>query len=134
MAEKKNSSTKKATAKKKDSSTSKGYALIRAAGHQFTVAEGDLIKASFAGAGQKQDLADGATITIEDVLLTRSPDGKIQTGAPFVKGASVTLKLVAREKEPKVIIFKMKRRKGSRKKTGHRQPIIAAQVESIVFP
>jgi large subunit ribosomal protein L21 len=62
----------------------------------------------------------GSKVTFDEVLL--SSDGQtIKTGAPLVQGARVTGEVIGQGKEAKIYVFKFKRRKNYRRKTGHRQ-------------
>jgi large subunit ribosomal protein L21 len=62
----------------------------------------------------------GSKVTFDEVLL--SSDGQtVKAGAPLVKGAKVVGEVVGAGKEPKIYVFKFKRRKNYRRKTGHRQ-------------
>lgn len=102
------------------------FAVIRTGGKQFRVAAGDTITIP--------KLADeaGAKVTFEDVLmLTR--EGGIEVGAPAVSGASVTGEVVAQARGPKVIAFKKRRRKNSRRKRGHRQDLTIVRIGAIAF-
>ena len=100
------------------------YAVIRTGGKQYRVTQGELLRVeSLAGAG-------GGEVTFSDVLLT-SAGGAVQVGTPLVPGASVTARVVEHGKEKKIIVFKKKRRKGYRRKRGHRQHFTAVQVKSI---
>ena len=70
---------------------------------------------------EKLGSEDGAKVTFDRVLLVND-GGKVTVGAPTVENASVTAEVIESErKDKKVIIFKMKRRKGYRNKNGHRQ-------------
>ena len=84
-------------------------------GKQYRAKAGDLVKV------EKLGSEDGAKVTFDRVLLVND-EGKVTVGAPTVKNASVTAEVIESErKDKKVIIFKMKRRKGYRNKNGHRQ-------------
>jgi large subunit ribosomal protein L21 len=90
------------------------YAIIRAGGKQFKAEKGKTLRLPLFSAEA------GAKITFDEVLL--SSDGKtIKAGAPLVKGAKVVGEVVGEGKEPKIYVFKFKRRKNYRRKTGHRQ-------------
>ncbi|HEX5385923.1 MAG TPA: 50S ribosomal protein L21 [Gemmatimonadales bacterium] len=90
------------------------YAIFRAAGKQFRAEQGKTLRLPLLEA------APGAKLTFSDVLL--SSDGQtIRAGQPLVPGASVEAEVVGEGKEPKIYVFKFKRRKGYRRKTGHRQ-------------
>ena len=90
------------------------YAIFKAAGQQFRVSPGDSLQVPLL------DLEPGKKITFDEVLFT-SDGEKIKTGTPMVKGAKVTAEVVEHGRGPKLQIFKFKRRKNYRKKTGHRQ-------------
>ena len=90
-------------------------AVFETGGKQYRAKTGDLLKV------EKLGSEDGATVTFDRVLLVND-DGKVTVGAPTVENAAVTAKVIESErKDKKVIIFKMKRRKGYRNKNGHRQ-------------
>ena len=90
------------------------YAIIRAGGKQFRAEKGKTLRLPLMSAEA------GAKVTFDEVLL--SSDGtKITAGAPLVKGAKVVGEVVGAGKEPKIYVFKFKRRKNYRRKTGHRQ-------------
>ena len=90
-------------------------AVFETGGKQYRAKTGDLVKV------EKLGSEDGAKVTFDRVLLVNN-DGKVTVGVPTVKNASVTAEVIESErKDKKVIIFKMKRRKGYRNKNGHRQ-------------
>ena len=70
------------------------------------------------------------TLTIDNVLLVN--DGKATTlGQPYVKGATVELKVMAHRRGTKIIVYKMRPKKKTRRKNGHRQELTRVMVESI---
>ena len=73
---------------------------------------------------------EGESVSFDRVLLIDN-DGKVNVGAPAISGASVTAKVLEHMKGDKTIVFKKKRRKGYKKKKGHRQYMTSIQVESI---
>ena len=90
------------------------YAIFRALGKQFRAEKGKTLKLPLMVA------EPGAKITFDEVLL--SSDGTtISAGAPLVKGAKVLAEVVGHGKDEKLYVFKFKRRKNYRRKTGHRQ-------------
>jgi len=90
------------------------YAIFRAKGKQFRAEKGKTLRLPLMGAEA------GAKVTFDEVLL--SSDGQtVRTGAPLVPGAAVEAEVVGEGKEPKIYVFKFKRRKNYRRKTGHRQ-------------
>lgn len=101
------------------------YAIVEIGGHQYRVAEGDVLYVD------RQSEESGDNITFDRVLLTNDGDGGVDFGAPAIDGATVEATIVDHVKADKVIVFKKKRRKGYRKKNGHRQPMSQIKIESI---
>ncbi len=99
------------------------YAVIKTGGKQYKVSEGDLLKV------EKIDGAVGETVEIDQVLMVGGAEVKL--GTPLVPGAKVKAQIVAQEKDKKILVFKSKRRKGYRKKFGHRQQITRLKVAAI---
>jgi large subunit ribosomal protein L21 len=99
------------------------YAVIRTGGKQYKVAQGDKLRVEKLGASV------GDTVTFDEVLLVGGDAIKI--GAPLVAGAKVQAKVVAQDRDKKVIVFKFRRRKNYRRKNGHRQPFTALEITSI---
>jgi large subunit ribosomal protein L21 len=100
------------------------YAIVEIAGQQFKVEKDQTVYVH-----RLQD-EEGSKISFDKVLLIEN-DGKIELGAPAIKGASVNVKVEEHLKGDKVIIFKKKRRKGYKLKKGHRQYLTKLTVESI---
>ena len=100
------------------------FAVIRSGGKQYRVNQG--------GSLRVEKLAGdvGSEITLDDVLMV-GEEGDVKIGAPTVDGASVSGTIVAQGRGPKLTIFKMKRRKGYRRKYGHRQDYTEIRVDSI---
>jgi len=103
------------------------YAVIEDSGQQFRVSEGDVLSVD------RRDLpADAATIEFDRVLLLND-DGKTKVGTPLLKGAKVQAEILDPEaKGRKVYIHRWRRRKNSRRKTGHRQKYIQVRITKIV--
>ncbi|MBN4048378.1 50S ribosomal protein L21 [Flavobacteriaceae bacterium AH-315-O20] len=99
------------------------YAIVEIAGQQFKVAKDQKV---FVHRLQNEE---GSKVSFDNVLLMN--DGKITVGAPAIKGAVVTAKILGHLKGDKVIVFKKKRRKGYKVKNGHRQFLTEIQIESI---
>ena len=99
------------------------YAIVEIAGQQFKVAKDQKV---FVHRLQEKE---GSKVSFDNVLLL--DDGKITLGAPAIKGAVVTAKILSHLKGDKVIVFKKKRRKGYRVKNGHRQFLTEIQIENI---
>lgn len=100
------------------------YAIVEIGGHQYKVAEQDVLFVD------KQN-AEGDELTFDRVLLVKGEGGDVQVGTPVVEGASVTAKLLDTVKSDKVLVFKKKRRKGYQTLNGHRQVKSQIQIESI---
>jgi large subunit ribosomal protein L21 len=100
------------------------YAVIKTGGKQYRVEQGDRLRV------EKLPGNVGESVTLGDVLLVGSGDS-VKVGAPLVGGAKVEAKIVAQDRSPKVIIFKFRRRKNYRRKTGHRQPFTALEITGI---
>lgn len=100
------------------------YAIVDIAGKQFKVTQDQYIYAP------KLEGEAGAAVSFDKVLLVDS-DGKVDVGAPALKGVTVSGKILEHVKGSKVIIFKKKRRKGYAVKNGHRQEFTKVQIEKI---
>jgi large subunit ribosomal protein L21 len=100
------------------------YAVIKTGGKQYRVSEGDLLEV------EKIDGEKGSVVSFNEVLMV-SKDDDVRIGKPFVEGAVVLGEIVDNAKGPKITIFKMKRRKGFRKKTGHRQSLTSLKIKEI---
>ena len=100
------------------------YAIVDIAGQQFKVEAGQKIYV------HRLQNEVGTQVSFDKVLLTDN-NGDVKVGGPFVSGASVTAKVLDHLKGNKVIVFKKKRRKGYKKKNGHRQYLTQLQIESI---
>lgn len=74
--------------------------------------------------------APGSQVNLDRVLLTHI-DGKVSIGAPTVQNASVLADVVAHQRGPKVVAFKMKRRKGYHRTVGHRQEQTVLKIKEI---
>jgi|SRR5690606_20850377 len=100
------------------------YAIFRAAGKQFRAEKGMTLELPL------MDVEPGSTLTFDEVLLA-SDGTTITAGAPLVKGAKVTAEVVGLAKGPKLYVFKFKRRKNYRRKTGHRQKYTAVRITDV---
>lgn len=99
-------------------------AVVKTGGKQYAVSEGDLIDV---------ELLEGSVgdkIELTDVLSLGTGDD-LKVGTPTVEGASVLCEVVGEGRGKKVIVFKKKRRKGYKKKQGHRQGFISLRVAEI---
>jgi large subunit ribosomal protein L21 len=100
------------------------YSVIETGGKQYRVAAGDTLKI------ERLEVEAGQSVTFDRVLLVNQ-DGRVIVGAPMVAAASVVADVVEHIRGPKVITFKMKRRKGYHKKIGHRQELTVVKVKEI---
>lgn len=102
------------------------YAIIKTGGKQHKVSAGDVL------AIEKISGDKGDSVVFEEVLMVAGDDG-IHVGTPFVYGAKVVAEVLAQVKAAKICVFRMKRRKGYHKKTGHRQKITNIRIKEISF-
>jgi len=101
------------------------YAVFETGGKQYRAAAGDLVKVEMLGE------ETGAKVKFDRVLLVNN-DGKVTIGTPTVAKASVSGEVVeAERKDKKLVVFKMKRRKHSRTKNGHRQRHTVVKITDI---
>ena len=100
------------------------YAIISSGGKQFRVEEGETIQL------ERLDAQPGDKIELDQVLFVKTDDG-VKVGNPLVPDAKVSATILAEGKGRKVIVFKKKRRKQYRRKTGHRQLFTEVLVDSI---
>lgn len=101
------------------------YAVIKTGGKQYRVAKDDIITI------EKLEGESGASVEFGEVLMV-GEGASVKVGAPTVSGAKVTGELVEQTRGPKVIAFKKRRRKNSRRKRGHRQDLTKVRITSIV--
>jgi large subunit ribosomal protein L21 len=101
------------------------YAIVEMAGQQFKVAKDQKVYV------HRLQTEEGKKVTFDNVLLL--DDGtNVTIGAPAIDGAAVEAKVIKHLRGDKVIVFHKKRRKGYRKKNGHRQSLTEIVIESIV--
>ncbi|MCX6228440.1 MAG: 50S ribosomal protein L21 [Bacteroidia bacterium] len=101
------------------------YAIVEIAGQQFKVEKDRKIYV------HRLPQLEGAEVTFEKVLLIDN-EGKVSIGAPVIAGAKVAASVLTHLKGDKVIVFKKKRRKGYKKKNGHRQYLTQIQITGIL--
>jgi len=102
------------------------YAVFKTGGKQYRVGAGDRLRV------EKVVGNVGDAVTFDEVLLVQGAGEAIKLGRPLVGGAKVEAKIVGQELGPKIVIFKFRRRKNYRRKTGHRQPYTALEIVNIV--
>jgi large subunit ribosomal protein L21 len=100
------------------------YAIVEIAGQQFKVEENRFVYT------HRLPQQEGEQVTFDKVLLIDN-EGAVAIGTPIVSGASVSGKVLNHLKGDKVLVFKKKRRKGYRKKNGHRQYLTKVLIEGI---
>lgn len=100
------------------------YAVIKTGGKQHKVAEGDVLSI------EKMEGEKGAEVVFQEVLMV-ADDKNVKVGKPFVEGAKVVGEIITQKKGPKIHVFKMIRRKGFKKKTGHRQELTSMKITKI---
>lgn len=100
------------------------YAVVETGSKQYRVAVGEAVDVD------RMTGNEGEKISLDKVLMV-ADDDKIRVGAPYVEGARVDAEIVTQGRGPKLIVFKMKRRKKMRKKAGHRQDFTRLKVTGI---
>lgn len=100
------------------------YAIFRAKGKQFRAVPDKTVRIP------SLDVEPGERVTFDDVLLMEA-DGTVQVGTPSLEGAVVSAEVVRHGKDDKIVVYKMKRRKGYRRKQGHRQGFTEVRVVEI---
>ena len=100
------------------------YAIVEIAGQQFKVSKDLKVYVN------RLTNEEGSKVSFDKVLLL-DDNGTITLGAPAIEGASVEAKVLQHLKGDKVIVFKKKRRKGYKKRNGHRQYLTQIVIEGI---
>lgn len=100
------------------------YAVLETGGKQYRVSSGDTLEVERLG------VQAGQSYTFDRVLLVNQ-EGKVTVGDPTVASASVIADVVEHKRAPKVIVFKMKRRKGYHRTAGHRQELTVIRIKEI---
>lgn len=102
------------------------YAIVEIAGQQFKAEAGRRLYV------HRLEAEQGSVVEFDRVLLIDN-EGTVQVGTPAVEGAKVVVEVLSHLKGDKVIVFKKKRRKGYRKKNGHRQYLTEVKINEIVI-
>ena len=100
------------------------YAIFRAQGKQFRAETGKTVRLP------RMEAEAGSTITFDEVLLASDGD-TITAGTPMIKGASVTAEVIGYTKGEKIYVFRFKRRKNVRRKTGHRAKFTDVRITGV---
>ena len=90
------------------------FALVEYKGKQFKIEEGSQIRVPLV------DAKVGDKVSIDNIIYLNNKDKK-EFGSPYLNTVSIPAKVLSHSREKKIIVFKMKRRKGYQKKNGHRQ-------------
>ena len=101
------------------------YAIVEIAGQQFKVEKAQQLYV------HRLEGKEGDKVDFHEVLLI-DDNGSVNVGAPAIDGAKVTAKILQHLKGDKVIVFKKKRRKGYKKRNGHRQYLTQIEIDAIV--
>jgi large subunit ribosomal protein L21 len=105
---------------------SKKFAIVKIYGRQYRVSEGDVIKTS------KIDAAEGTELPFHDVLA--GSNGELfSVGAPTLKDAQVTAKVLSHGRDKKVLVFKYLRKNENKKMRGHRQQFTKLSIMNVQF-
>ena len=100
------------------------YAIVEASGKQFWLQPGRYYDLD------RLDVAVDETLRLDQVLMVRSGAG-VTVGTPYVKGGQINLTVLAHRRGPKLLVYKMRRKKKTRSKRGHRQALTRVRVDSI---
>ena len=101
------------------------FAIVESGGRQEKVEPGAIVLID------RVAVEAGAQVTFDKVLLVENADGQVVSGAPYIKGATVTGVVLAETKGPKVRVFKTKRRKQYRRTAGHRTINTRVKIQTI---
>ena len=100
------------------------FAVIQTGGKQYKVSASEIIKI------EKLESVEGKTVEFKNVLFLND-DKSIEIGNPNIQGAKVEATILKNTKNKTVLVFKKRRRKNSRKKYGHRQPVSLIRITKI---
>ena len=100
------------------------YAIVETGSKQFKVAKDDVFEV------ERLEAEPGKTVKLDKVLFY-SKGKSVEIGKPYIKEASVICEVVSHLRGEKLFAFKYRRRKGSRKKIGHRQELTRLKVKDI---
>ena len=105
------------------------YAIIEDSGTQIKVTPGEIVDVDL----RRDTPETGGTIDFDRVLMIGDvlDDAPARVGTPYVDGASVTAEVLGEIKGEKLVVFKFKRRKGYRRKQGHRQRYLRVRINQI---
>jgi len=101
------------------------FAVVEAGGRQYRVSPGEVVRM------EKVKAEKGGTVSFEKVTLLSDDGGSVKIGQPYVSGATVNGKVVAQNRDRKVMVFRYKPKKRVRVLRGHRQPYSLIQIQDI---
>ena len=101
------------------------YAIIADGGRQYKVEEGQELTIDF------RDSPAGEKLTFDKVLAVSNGEGDLKLGAPLLDGVSVQAEVMGAEKGEKLVVQKLRKRKNSRRKTGHRSVYTKVKISKI---
>ena len=101
------------------------YAVVATGGKQYRVSPGDRIEV------EKLAGEVGQTVALDRVMMVGGGEGGVDVGTPTLDDAWVEAQIVDQKRGKKIIVFKHKRRKGYRRKQGHRQSLTALKITGI---
>lgn len=101
------------------------YAILKTGNKQYRVEKNSIINVELL------NLEEGADFESDQVLFVKTGENSYKAGTPLVDGAKVKGKILSHFKGKKIVIFKKKKRKGYRRKTGHRQNFTKIQINEI---
>ncbi|MFH1756689.1 MAG: 50S ribosomal protein L21 [Pseudomonadota bacterium] len=100
------------------------YAIIRTGGKQYKISPGDTIRV------EKMEGKTGDIVEFKDVLLWAEGE-QVLAGQPLLPNVKIVGEILGQKRAKKVIVFKMKRRKGYQKRQGHRQAFTSLRIKEI---
>jgi len=103
------------------------YAVFQTGGKQFRVEPGTRLRIP------SLEAEPGDSVTFEHVLLAGDGEENVHVGTPTLEGASVKAEVIRHGRGDKIIVFKRKRRKGYRRKQGHRQNFTEIRIDEVAL-
>lgn len=100
------------------------YAVFETGGKQYRVKAGDTVEI------ERLTTESGQPVSFDRVLLVNN-DGQVSVGTPTVAGATIAADVLEHKRGPKLVAWKMKRRKGYHRKVGHRQELTVVRIKEI---
>ena len=100
------------------------FAVIQTGGKQYKVSTSEILKI------ERLENPEGKTVEFKNVLFLND-DKSTEIGTPNIQGAKVEATILKNTKNKTILVFKKRRRKNSRKKYGHRQPISLVRITKI---